>query len=58
MQESRQVFPDVIANEDKAMRANHAAKTARPKVQPTAEDRARHAAIRETFPDWHSFPKC
>lgn len=39
------------------MSANNAAKTARPKVQFTAEDRARHAAIREKFRDWHPSPE-
>jgi DNA-binding XRE family transcriptional regulator len=39
------------------MSANNAAKTARPKVQWTAEDRARHAAIREKFRDWHPSPE-
>jgi DNA-binding XRE family transcriptional regulator len=39
------------------MSANHGTKTARPKVQWTAEDRARHAAIREKFRDWHPSPE-
>jgi Helix-turn-helix domain len=39
------------------MSANHAEKTARPKVQWTAEDRARHAAIRAKFRDWHPSPE-
>ncbi len=39
------------------MSANHGAKAARPKVQWTAEDRARHAAIREKFRDWHPSPE-
>jgi DNA-binding XRE family transcriptional regulator len=39
------------------MSAKNAAKTARPKVQWTAEDRARHAAIREKFRDWHPSPE-
>ncbi len=39
------------------MSANKAAKTAHSKVQWTPEDRARHAAIREKFRDWHPSPE-
>jgi DNA-binding XRE family transcriptional regulator len=39
------------------MSAKNAAKTAPPKARFTAEDRARHAAIREKFRDWHPSPE-
>lgn len=36
---------------------NEKTEKARPKVQWTAEDRARHRAIREMFRDWHPSPE-
>ncbi len=39
------------------MRNNSKGDKVRPKVQWTAEDRARHRAIRDMFRDWHPSPE-
>jgi DNA-binding XRE family transcriptional regulator len=39
------------------MKDNSKGEKVRPKVQWTAEDRARHQAIRAMFRDWHSSPE-
>jgi len=43
--------------EEETMRDNKKGDEVRPKVQWTAEDRARHRAIRDMFRNWHPSPE-